>query len=66
MQTTKCVKSGITDILIILGKNKKCIEDYYDYAPELEKILAKGNKACQIKVINELADKANFYYFERP
>jgi len=58
----ECVKSGITDILIILGKNKKCIEDYYDYAPELEKILAKGNKACQIKVINELADKANFYY----
>ncbi len=58
----ECVKSGITDILIILGKNKKCIEDYYDYAPELEKILTKGNKACQIKVINELADKANFYY----
>ena len=58
----ECVKSGITDILIILGKNKKCIEDYYDYAPELEKILAKGNKACQIKVINELTDKANFYY----
>lgn len=58
----ECVKSGITDILIILGKNKKCIEDYYDYAPELEKILAKANKTCQIKVINELADKANFYY----
>ncbi len=58
----ECINSGITDILIILGKNKKCIEDYFDYAPELEKILSKGDKACKIKVINELADKANFYY----
>lgn len=58
----ECINSGITDILIILGKNKKCIEDYYDYAPELEKILNKGNKAGKIKVINDLADKANFYY----
>ena len=31
----ECLNSGITDILIILGKNKKCIEDFYDYAPEL-------------------------------
>ncbi len=58
----ECLNSGITDILIILGKNKKCIEDFYDYAPELEKILAKGNKNCQIKVINALAEKAHFYY----
>lgn len=58
----ECINSGITDILIVLGKNKKCIEDYYDYAPELEKILSKSNKECKIKVINDLADKANFYY----
>lgn len=58
----ECVNSGITDILIVLGKNKKCIEDFYDYAPELEKILTKANKDCQIKVINEIADKANFYF----
>lgn len=58
----ECVNSGIVDILIILGKNKKCIEDYYDYAPDLEKILLKNNKFATIKVINDLADKANFYY----
>ncbi|MDE6967195.1 MAG: UTP--glucose-1-phosphate uridylyltransferase [Clostridia bacterium] len=58
----ECINSGITDILIVLGKNKKCIEDFYDYAPELEKILSKGNKSGKIKVINALADKANFYY----
>ena len=58
----ECINSGITDILIVLGKNKKCIEDFYDYAPELEKILSKAGKAAQIKVINNLADKANYFY----
>ena len=45
-----------------MGKNKKCIEDFYDYAPELEKILSKAGKTAQIKVINDLADKANYFY----
>lgn len=58
----ECVASGITDILIVLGKNKKCIEDYYDYAPELEKNLVNSGKSCKIKLINDLADKANFYF----
>lgn len=58
----ECVNSGITDILIVLGKNKKCVEDYYDYAPDLEKILSKNGKYEQIKFVNSLADKANFYF----
>lgn len=58
----ECVNSGITDILIILGKNKKCIEDYFDYVPELEYILNKNKKLKQLKVIKDVADKANFYY----
>lgn len=58
----ECIGSGITDILIVLGKNKKCIEDFYDYTPDLEKILTKSKKTASIKVITDLADKANFYY----
>lgn len=58
----ECINSGISDILIILGKNKKCIEDYYDYAPELEQLLAKGKKLNQLKVIKQTADKAKFYF----
>lgn len=35
--------SGITDVLIITGRNKDCIEDYFDYSPEYEaKLAAKG------------------------
>ncbi|MGN0771643.1 MAG: UTP--glucose-1-phosphate uridylyltransferase GalU [Christensenellales bacterium] len=61
----EAVKSGITDVLIILGKNKKCIEDHFDYAVELENLLAKANKTAEIKVVREIADMANFHYIRQ-
>ena len=32
----EAVRSGITDILIILGRNQSIIEDHFDRSPELE------------------------------
>ena len=32
----EAVKSGITDILIILGRSQSIIEDHFDRSPELE------------------------------
>lgn len=58
----EAVQSGITDIMIILGKNKKCIEDHFDYAVELEQILRNAGKTAQIRQMRELADMANFYF----
>ena len=31
----EAVNSGVREILIILGKNKQCIEDHFDIAVEL-------------------------------
>ena len=61
----EAVKSGITDVLIILGKNKKCIEDHFDYAVELENLLAKSGKNAEIKVVRDIADMANFHYIRQ-
>lgn len=61
----EAVNSGITDVLIILGKNKKCIEDHFDYAVELENLLAKAGKNAEIKVVREIADMANFHYIRQ-
>lgn len=36
----EAVRSGITDILIILGRNQSVIEDHFDRSPELEEKLA--------------------------
>ena len=58
----EAVNSGIKEILIILGKNKKCIEDHFDISVELEQLLAKNNKHTTIKAIREISDMAHFTY----
>ncbi|GAA0109169.1 hypothetical protein UT300015_21830 [Clostridium tertium] len=40
----ECVQSGIEEILIITGRNKKCIEDHFDKSIELE--LELESKKC--------------------
>ena len=43
----ECVASGIEEILIITGRNKKSIEDHFDRSIELEMELEKaGSKKC--------------------
>lgn len=58
----EAVDSGITDILIILGKNKKCIEDHFDTAVELELLLEKAGKYEQLKEIRAISKMARIHY----
>lgn len=56
------VESGIEEILIILGRNKKCIEDHFDKAYELEDILRRTGKIKELNIVQDLNKKANFCY----
>lgn len=58
----EAVDSGITDILIIIGKNKKCIEDHFDRSVELEDLLVKGGKTRELKLVRDIANMAHVYY----
>lgn len=58
----EAVESGITEILIILGRNKKAIEDHFDKSFELEYILKKNNKLKELKVIEHLSGMADIFY----
>lgn len=49
------VQSGIDDILIITGKNKRAIEDHFDRSPELEMSLKKHEKDAFLKDIEEIS-----------
>ena len=40
----EALASGIEDILIITGHNKRSIEDHFDYNPELEQNLREHGK----------------------
>ena len=58
----EAVNSGITEILIILGKNKKCIEDHFDISVELEQILMRAGKDDYLKKIRDISQMAHIYY----
>ncbi len=51
----EAVKSGITDILIITGRNKNAIEDYFDYSPEYEAAFERRGKPEKIDEMRESA-----------
>lgn len=58
----EAVASGITEILIILGRNKKAIEDHFDKSFELEYMLKKNNKLDYLKIVEDLSDLADIFY----
>lgn len=56
------VQSGITDIVIVTGRNKNSIEDHFDFSYELENTLEKDGKFELLKKVDEISSMANIYY----
>jgi len=56
------VDSGIEDIIIITGRNKKSIEDHFDYSYEIEETLKRENKLELLEKITYLSSMANIFY----
>lgn len=61
----EAVASGVKEILIILGKNKKCIEDHFDIAVELEQLLVKTHKYDYLQQIRDIANMAHVHYIRQ-
>ncbi len=55
------VASGIEEILIILGRNKESIVDFFDNNPELEYHLAEKNKSKELEMLKAINDMAKVY-----
>ncbi len=58
----ECALSGITDVCIILGRNKNNIADHFDRNVEVEYALIKSGKLSDIEKMNKLSDKVNIVY----
>lgn len=59
------VASGIEEILIITGRNKKSIEDHFDKSIELELVLEKGGKDDLLEMVREITDMVNIHYIRQ-
>lgn len=61
----EAVASGIEEILIITGRNKKCIEDHFDKSVELEMELEKNNKIELLELVKNISDMVDIHYIRQ-
>ena len=61
----EAVEAGLDDIIIITGRGKRAVEDYFDESPEMEMHLKKNKKDDLLKTIKEISSMANVHYIRQ-
>ncbi len=56
------IEAGIEDILIIIGRNKEEIANYFDRSPELELFLKENGKEELYDLTERISNMANIHY----
>ena len=58
----EAIKSGVDDIVVVTGRNKRSIEDHFDKSYELEYTLQKAGKDRDLKKVRKITDLADICY----
>jgi UTP--glucose-1-phosphate uridylyltransferase len=58
----EAARAGLGDILMVTGRSKAAIEDYFDRHPELEDALEKKGDADRLASVHESTDVANVHF----
>lgn len=61
----EAIASGIEEILIITGRNKKSIEDHFDKSVELEMELEKHNKNELLELVKDISEMVDIHYIRQ-
>ena len=61
----EAIASGIDDIIIITGRGKRAIEDYFDTSPEIEHHLSQNKKYELLKKIKDISSLADIHYIRQ-
>ena len=61
----EAIASGITDIIIVTGWNKRSIEDHFDYPFALSRYLQETGKTKQAEEVSRISSLANFIYIRQ-
>ncbi|WP_251618015.1 UTP--glucose-1-phosphate uridylyltransferase [Pumilibacter muris] len=62
----EAIDSGITDIMIVLGRGKEAIREYFSPNPELEDALEKAGKIEFLQTVKRTYSRANIVFAEQP
>lgn len=55
----ECVRAGIEDVILVSGRGKEAIENFFDKSFEVEETLAKAGKMQLLERVVQLRDKVN-------
>ena len=58
----EAVASGIEEIVIIIGRGKRSIEDHFDKSYELEDALLRKNQSAMLEEVQKISNLVNIYY----
>jgi len=61
----EAVEAGFNDIIIITGRGKRSIEDYFDESPELEMRLIKDDKKDLLELVKKISSFADIHYIRQ-
>lgn len=61
----EAVNSGIEEILVVTGRNKKSIEDHFDRSIELEFALEEKGKIELLSEVRRISDMVNIHYIRQ-
>ncbi len=61
----EAVRAGLTDILIITGRNKRSIENHFDRNVELELFLEEKGKFDDLKMVRGLSEMADIHFIRQ-
>jgi UTP--glucose-1-phosphate uridylyltransferase len=58
----EAVRAGLTDVLMITGRNKNALENHFDRVAELEYTLEAKGDTAKLEKVNESTDLADMHY----
>jgi UTP--glucose-1-phosphate uridylyltransferase len=61
----EAIESGIEDILIVTGRNKRAIEDHFDKSVELEKMLESKGNSKLLTIVQNVSSLADVHYIRQ-
>ncbi|MBD0379332.1 UTP--glucose-1-phosphate uridylyltransferase GalU [Paenibacillus sedimenti] len=61
----EAIESGIEDIIIVTGRNKRAIEDHFDKSVELETMLEEKGSAKLLEIVESVSNLADVHYIRQ-
>lgn len=61
----EAIASGIQEILIITGRNKRSIEDHFDKNVELEMVLKEKGKSELLELVEDISNMVDIHYIRQ-